>query len=445
MGVRASRQREGSRMTDPVGGFGTFGGGKGQQQQSPGSQRGKPNGPDTDGDVQMVQGTIRPITAIPPRQWAYGKFLLFGSAACIGGMDGAGKGMLATAMALAMITGFPLLGEKVWRSGPVAIITYEDDQEEWERRIAAACLHFSENGYQLDYETLIGSFYFLQKPGGRVTLAERTRDGGLFFPDTARIVHFLKEISAVKLIIDPFNSAHALEDGNNNVAVAAVAQEITSIAQQAHVAALLLHHLRKGAQGNIDDLMGAVALRANFRSVRILQVADEGAALGLGIPIAEAWRYLWVAGSKENYAPPLDQRMWFHKPSVKLNNPADIYTFGDEVGVIERWEPPAAFEGMDYASLRDVFAAIAANPHSPDKRAKAIDWAGQPLMEIGGRNPTQATKILNLWLESKTLIPGKPFKTDQRREIKTITTDPAKVTAILAQHTPPGKPQETAG
>ena len=80
------------------------------------------------------------ISAIPPRQWAYGKFLLFGSAACIGAMDGGGKGMIATVMALAMITGYPLLGEKVWRTGPVAIISYEDDQDEWERRIAAACL-----------------------------------------------------------------------------------------------------------------------------------------------------------------------------------------------------------------------------------------------------------------------------------------------------------------
>ena len=308
---------------------------------------------------------------------------MFGSAACIGGMDGAGKGMLATAMALAMITGYPLLGEKVWRTGPVAIITYEDDQDEWERRIAAACLHYSQNGYALDYETLIGSFYFLHKPGGRVTLAERTKENGLQFPDTARIVHFLKEISAVMLIIDPFNSAHAMEDGNNNVAIAAVAQEITAIAQQAHVAALLLHHLRKGATGTVDDLMGAVALRANFRSVRILQVASEGDALGLGIPTAEAWRYLWVAGTKENYAPPPLERLWFHKASEKLNNPAGIYELGDEVGAIGRWTPPAAFEGLDYASLRAVFDALAAGPHS---RGQARQ--GDPL----GRSTAHGTR-----------------------------------------------------
>jgi hypothetical protein len=44
-------------------------------------------------------------------------------------------------ISLSHITGRPLLGEKVWRTGPVAIITYEDDQEESHRRIAAACEH----------------------------------------------------------------------------------------------------------------------------------------------------------------------------------------------------------------------------------------------------------------------------------------------------------------
>jgi RecA-family ATPase len=75
---------------------------------------------------------------IPPRPWAYGHFLLFGQAAVIGAVDGCGKGAQAVAIALAMITGRELLGERVWRTGPVAIITDEDDEMEWRRRIAAA-------------------------------------------------------------------------------------------------------------------------------------------------------------------------------------------------------------------------------------------------------------------------------------------------------------------
>src|SRR5262249_44454047 len=81
-----------------------------------------------------------PISSIPPRPWAYGRYLLFGSASALGGMDGAGKGALAVVIALSFITGRALLAEHVWRTGPVASITYEDDETEWRRRIAAACL-----------------------------------------------------------------------------------------------------------------------------------------------------------------------------------------------------------------------------------------------------------------------------------------------------------------
>src|ERR1700721_2598857 len=68
---------------------------------------------------------LEPIGAnkIPPRSWAYGQFLLFGSAGVIGAVDGAGKGAIAVVIAIAMITGRPLLGERVWRAGPVAIVT----------------------------------------------------------------------------------------------------------------------------------------------------------------------------------------------------------------------------------------------------------------------------------------------------------------------------------
>jgi hypothetical protein len=396
------------------------------------------------GDAQIIWPTITEISEIVPRPWAYGRFLLFGTASCLGAMDGSGKGMTAVVIVLAMITGYPLLGEKVWRTGKVAIISYEDDIDEWKRRIAAACLYYSAHGFALDYKTMLRSIVFITKPGGRVTLAERNQDRVLIFPDTPRIVFFLKQIKAVGLIIDPFNNAHAMEDGNNNVAIAAVAQEISSIVRDADVAALVLHHLRKGSTGSIDDLMGATSLRANFRNVRIHAGMSTEDALQFGIPSAEAWRFFYLSGSKENYAPPFMDRVWFEKVSVKLDNPAGIYTDGDEVGVVVRWTPPALFKDFDNNKLRPVFDAIAAKPHSPVKQATEIDWVGKPLMDLAGRTPAQARAIVAQWLQSKTLIPGEPFKTGRRNKIKTVTVDPAKVAAILAGRMPPSEAREPA-
>ena len=231
---------------------------------------------------EITRETIEPhaIANIPPRPWAYGTLLLFGHASVIGAVDGGGKGALAVAIALSIITGQALLNEHVWRTGPVAIITYEDDKTEWDRRIAAACIH-----YGLDYASVKNQFHFLiRKDRLRIRFAVQS-PVGTTYPDSVGIIRHMKEIGTVLLIIDPFNHAHDMEDGNSNTAIAKVAGEVSRIAAESEAAVLVLHHLRKGATGNVDDLMGATALRANFRSCRILtkMTPTEGAKLKLPV------------------------------------------------------------------------------------------------------------------------------------------------------------------
>jgi RecA-family ATPase len=171
--------------------------------------------------------------------------------------------VIAVTMALAMITGKPLLGEPVWRTGSVVIVTYEDDVLEWHRRFAAACIH-----HALDYRHLLTNIHFLHKPKGKVTFGVQM--DGVFASDAAEIIAHLKGVNAAPLIVDPFNHAHDLDDGNINVAIARVAGEMTRIAHEGQAAVLVLHHLRKGATGNPDDLMDATSLSATFRTRRIL-------------------------------------------------------------------------------------------------------------------------------------------------------------------------------
>ena len=314
----------------------------------------RPVARELEGDgLEMVR--LNPIGAgnIKPRQWAYGKFLLFCSAAVIGAVDGVGKGVIAVSIILATITGKELLGERVWRTGPVGIISYEDDEEEWHRRIAAGC-----KVHDLDYEQIIANIYFIRRPGGRVTFAQRALAGEMLFPDSAGIIKRLKHIKAVLLLIDPFNNAHEMDDGNNNVLIARVAADITSIARQSGVAALVLHHLRKGSTGDLDDLMGATSLRANFRGCRIFARMTIDEAKALGVPVTECWRYLRIAGTKANYAPPPERAVWFRLASEPLGNAAGIYTDGDEMGVAVPWSPPSVFEGIELTIIEAIFAKL---------------------------------------------------------------------------------------
>jgi hypothetical protein len=359
---------------------------------------------------------------IPPRPWAYGKFLLFGSAAVLGAMDGTGKGFVTVAHILALVTGKPILGETVWRAGPVGIVTYEDDADEWLRRIAAACIH-----YEIDYNDIRPHVFFLHRPGGRVVLAQRMASGDTLYPDSPAIIAKLRERKAVGLIVDPFNSAHLMDDGNSNVQIVRVAMELTHIAQTANVAVLVLHHLRKGATGGVDDLMGAVSLRATFRSCRILQIMSPEEASPLDIPEAERFRYLRVSAGKENYAPRASKAIWFKLVSVDLGNPADIYTEGDSVAVAISWKPPSPFEGVSLEAIHEILDAVRKGPsegerYSPKRQAKT--WAGHLIVERADRTPDQAVDILASWISSGLLMQSE-YRNKQENKVIGLTVNEA--------------------
>lgn len=369
-----------------------------------------------------------PISSIPPRQWAYGKFLLFGSASVIGAVDGGGKGANAVIIALSMITGGALLGEHVWRKGPVAIVTYEDGETEWRRRIAAACLH-----YGINYEIVIGSFHFISRPGSRVCFAA-PGPRGVVFPDGDTIIKQLKAIGAVLLIVDPLNHAHNLEDGNNNVIIAKVAGEVTRVAQESDVAALVLHHLREGSTGDPDDLMGALSLRATFRACRILARMTTKEAEGLGLPSRQAWRYSRIAGTKENYAPPPEIATWYRLESVALNNGSELYSDGDDVQVSTVWTPPAGFEGLSLNVIAEIFAALRIIPgpalrYSPDRRS--AEWIGIPIARITGKTPAETARIVLTWRKNGVLLKGEYDHPTQRKPRSYVTLDEAKAAEIL--------------
>ena len=370
---------------------------------------------------------IRTPAQIPPRPWAYGHFLLFGQSAALGAIDGGGKGSMAVGIALAMITGKPLLGEVVWRTGRVVIVSFEDDIDEWHRRIAAACIH-----HGLNYDDSIAGFRFISKPGGKVCLAGVGRDGPIF-PDGDGIIEILQTHQAALLIIDPFNHAHTFDDGNNNVQIAKAAAELNRITRESGAAGLVLHHLRKGSTGSADDLMGATSLRATFRSSRILlrMTPDEAKALGLG---ADAWRYSRIAGSKENYAPPPDKATWFKLESVALGNGTDDYKEGDNVQVTMPWLPPAVFDDALGADLPAVFDAIRAGPDeqgalfSPHRQGK--HWVGKVIMTVANRNEKQASAIVKAWLENGVLVSRKARHPERRVEVHCIELNESKAAAM---------------
>ena len=402
----------------------------------------KPNGLDNDRLIFEPFEFIEP-DKIPPREWAYGNFLLFGYASCLAAVDGGGKGALAVIIALTMITGKDLLGETVYRTGTVAILSYEDKKLEWQRRIAAACLH-----YGLDYRQVIARFRFVTKPRERVALAAMVRNQ-IISPDGDALIEELKAIAAVLLIIDPLNHAHRLDDGNNNPQMARVAAEANRIADESNSAVLVLHHLRKGNVGDPDDIMGATSVRATFRSSRILAKMIKNDADKLNISERDMWRYSRISGSKDNFAPPADKATWYRLESYLLGNKTDLYPKGDSIQVTTRVDPPKLFDGLDFQALDIIFEFIRNGPQpdatdktpppppffSPKRQSKKW-WVGNIIADVTKKPPEDAAKVAATWTKSGLLVED-TYENDKRETAFKVTLDEAKVEAILAPIRPP--------
>src|SRR3954466_12859112 len=79
-------------------------------------------------------------TKIPPRQWLYGTQLLRGFVSVLVAPGGTGKSAYAMAVATAVASGRPILGEHIFARVNVAVLNLEDPLHELDRRLAAICM-----------------------------------------------------------------------------------------------------------------------------------------------------------------------------------------------------------------------------------------------------------------------------------------------------------------
>jgi hypothetical protein len=200
---------------------------------------------------------------------------------------------------------------------------------------------------------------------------------------------------------------------------------------QTNAAVLVLHHLRKGAAGNPDDLMGAISLRATFRSCRIL--ARMPPDLAEKMKITDPWRYIRIAGSRENYAPPPEKASWYKLIGVPLGNATNEYPDGDYVAVATTWQARPMFEGMEPDVIAAVFKALRETVHGPNKQAKRLPWAGKVLTEIGGRSEREAGKIIAAWIESGVLVKREHVDPENRNKVEKVVVDDTMAAQILAE------------
>lgn len=338
-----------------------------------------------------------PPETLPPRRWVYGHHLIRGFVSLTIAPGATGKSSLLIADALALVTGRDLLGASVY-GGPkrVWVWNLEDPADELQRRIQATMLHAAITPADIGDRLFIDS--------GRVQglcLAETRRDGVRILEPVAEALEaelLAREIDV--LMVDPFVSSHAVSE-NDNTAIDMVAKRWGVIADRTGCAIELVHHLRKlGLQeATAESSRGAIALVAAARSVRVLNkmTQEEAEKAGLDHPRG----YFRIGHDKENLAPASGGADWFHIASVSLPN-------GDNVGVVEPWDWPDAFDGITVYDLFKVQTAIDGKGCRLNVQAK--DWVGHAVADVLGldiANKADKARIgsmVRTWIKTGALV-----------------------------------------
>jgi phage/plasmid primase-like uncharacterized protein len=339
----------------------------------------------------------RDVTAIPKREWLYGKHLLRKFVSVDVAAGGVGKSSLKIGEAIAMASGRDLYAKGLPEGAlTVWLWNLEDPLEEMERRIHATCERFRITPDEIGDRLFVDS--------GRdhpLVIATEGPDGAkIARPVVDALIAEMIEKGVDVLTVDPFISSHAVSENDNN-AIDIVAREWNIVAERTGAAINLVHHVRKqnGTEATADSARGASALIGKARSVVVYNRMTGDEAIALNVPDDERRFFFRIDNDKANLAPP-EATDWYRMNNVDLAN-------GDSVGVACGWSPPDAFDGITTHHLIQAQKAIGAGKWRENYQAKA--WAGHAIAPILDLDPSDKRDrkrlgtILKKWLSEGIL------------------------------------------
>jgi hypothetical protein len=355
-------------------------------------------------------------TKITLRDWLYGFILIRKFVTATVSPGAVGKSSLLTAEVLAMVSRKALLGILPKKQLRVWLWNLEDPQEETERKIQAAALH-----YRLTPDDIGGRLFVDSGRDQPLVIATTTRTGAMIArPVVAALV---AEIIARKidvLIIDPFVSCHELPE-NDNTAMDMIVKEWGKVADRGNCAVHLVDHTRKmgGAETEVtvDSSRGGKAKTDACRGVRVVNrmTKEEGEKAG----VENHRLYFRTFDDKPNLQPPADTSDWFKLKSVNLGN-GPLNGPGDSVGVVTTWEWPDPLAGMTSADFDKVAAVIRAGKWRESPQASK--WVGRAVaqaLDLNADNKADKAKILGMlkvWRAAGSLVVVEGQ--DEKREIR---------------------------
>jgi len=306
---------------------------------------------------------------------------------------GRAKSTWLLACALACASGHQLLGSHVF-GGPLRVLclSTEDALPEMALRLRAAMSHYGLKDADVPGLYVIGAdgwgLPLLQADGNRAVLDRSGLDA---------LTAELDQINPDVLIIDPLINLMGGVNGNDNAAAALLMGYLARLAATRRIAVALAHHASKGRDpASAESAMGAASFINLARVALAIEPLAEKDAGAIGVPPWDAKSIFRVIGTKQNFAPPNTQDRWFRLVSINMPNAQPpIYMHGDQVAVIEPFQPGTASLAFPLDLVRDALSAVdgASPPLSPSKRSSERYAAPVIAGAIAGHRGGQASEM----------------------------------------------------
>lgn len=357
----------------------------------------------------------REPTDIPRREWVYGNLLIRKFVTATVAPGGVGKSSLIAAETLAQVSAKSLLG--VWVPAPLRVWLWnlEDPQEETERKLQAAAIH-----YDLGSEDIADRLFVDSGRDQQLVIATTIRgDAVVAVPVVDALVAEIIARQIDVVVVDPFVSCHRVPE-NDNGAQDLVVKEWGRVADRGNCAVHLVDHTRKMSaelEVTTESARGGKAKTDACRVVRAVNrmSKEEGERAG----VENHRLFFRTYNDKANLHPPAEKADWFRLNSVSLGN-GPLGAPGDDVGVVSTWEWPDPLAGMTGADFDKVAAVIRRGNWRENVQATA--WVGKAVaeaLELDAGNKADRAKIsamLNVWRASGALRVVE--RQDEKREVK---------------------------
>ena len=354
----------------------------------------------------MPRAWWRDPATIPARSSLYdGHYIRRTIGATIGG-GGRAKTTRAIYEAVCMVAGFDIATKEKLPAGElrVWICNGEEDQDELDRRVAAACQRYGIS--QAD----LGGRLFVQSVRDNPLRIATLVNNRPAIDETVKnyMTGFISANAIDVFMIDPLVSFHGVMENDNSHMDVVVKEGFGAIANQTNSAGELFHHPGKPrlgqAETTVEDSRGASAVIWAVRSARVFNFMTPEEAAKLGLSEDERRLHVRISNGKAN-AGPLGKAKWMKLVVVNLIN-------GDAVAAASPWSPPDPFKNVTTADMELARTLAATGGYRADKRSPK--WFGYALAKhfdlkvshAGDTDPADLARvqsIMKTWLNNKVL------------------------------------------